>query len=280
MSSSTEVDIVNIALVSVGEPKITALTDSSARAVAANQLYEPERDGLLEDHLWNFATRRIVLRQPDEKVITDINTPSATVTITSTSHGFADGDTVAFTGIVGPTDLNAGRYEITNTAANTFDLVATDGSGFAAYDSGGTIRKLPAWGPNYEFALPADFFRIARTEQFEDQWKIEDNLIVSDNETINIKYVVKVTADAGVATMSEGYKQALSARLAYKLTYTLSGKQSYRADLKSEYKEILAKVMLTDTQQESVTTVGGSRYVNGRLREPMVGVPGGWANSV
>lgn len=280
MSTTTEVDLVNVALVALGESKITALSDATVRAIAANTLYEPIRDALLEDFLWNFAVRRDSLFQPAVKVITDINTPSATVTVTSTAHGFSNADTLMFEDIIGPVELNVERFKIENIAANTFDLVNTDGSAFAAYVSGGTARKLPAFGPLFEFDLPSDFFRIARTAEESDKWKIENGQIVSDDSTIDIVYVAKIIGDAGVLTMSEGFKQALSARLAWKLSFSLTGTQSLSASLKTDYNDTLSKAVFTDTQQESTTTVGGSKYVDGRLRDPVVGAESGWANSV
>ena len=243
-------------------------------------LFEPLRDALLEDFLWRFAVRRVRLNQPATGTITAIDTPSVIIEVTITAHGFSTGDTVTLTDIIGPTQLNEPRFVITSTGANTFTLDDEDGSTFAAYVSGGTARKLPAWGPLFEFDLPIDFFRIARTGEANDRWRIENDQIVSDESTIDILYVAKVTGDAGVLTMSEGFKQSLSARLAWRLSFSLTGRQSLSASLKTDYDDTLGKAVFTDTQQESITTVGGSKYVDGRLREPVVGAESGWANSV
>lgn len=70
------------------------------------------------------------------------------VVITATSHGFSDGDTVAFREVKGMTELNGKKYKINNKTANTFELqslavtpVDIDGTGFSAYISGGEVRK-------------------------------------------------------------------------------------------------------------------------------------------
>ena len=60
------------------------------------------------------------------------------VSIESTSHGFATGDTVTFADIVGTTELNGNSYTITKTDANNYTLDDTDSSEYTAYVSGGT----------------------------------------------------------------------------------------------------------------------------------------------
>jgi hypothetical protein len=54
----SETDIVNVALRFLGADSISALTDSSKRAVVMNDLYEETRDDLLAGHNWSFATKR------------------------------------------------------------------------------------------------------------------------------------------------------------------------------------------------------------------------------
>jgi hypothetical protein len=63
------------------------------------------------------------------------------VVITATSHGFANGDEVYISGIVGMTELNGRRFIVANKAANTFELEDEDGSGYTAYTSGGTAAQ-------------------------------------------------------------------------------------------------------------------------------------------
>lgn len=58
---STEVDICNIALHRIGAERITSLADTTKRAKICNDLYSFERDLLLREHPWNFATARVAL---------------------------------------------------------------------------------------------------------------------------------------------------------------------------------------------------------------------------
>lgn len=67
--------------------------------------------------------------------------------ITATSHGFATGDTVTISAVVGMTQLNTNRYIITVIDANSFSLSDLFGdpvnsSAFGTYVSGGIANKI------------------------------------------------------------------------------------------------------------------------------------------
>ena len=96
-----------------------------------------------------------------DKTITNA-TQADPVVITSTAHGYNNGDEVLITGVSGMTELNGKRYLVANKTTNTFelqdkDLNDIDGSGFTAYTSGGTVNRV------YEIASPyaeADLFDL------------------------------------------------------------------------------------------------------------------------
>lgn len=66
--------------------------------------------------------------------------------ITSNAHGFANGDWVFITGVVGMVQLNQGTFIVAGAAANNFTLtdvfgVPVNATGFGAYVSGGTVSR-------------------------------------------------------------------------------------------------------------------------------------------
>jgi len=63
------------------------------------------------------------------------------VVLTVPSHGFSNGDLVDVCDVIGMTALNGNRYTVASAAADSFALQGIDGSGFAAYASGGAVRK-------------------------------------------------------------------------------------------------------------------------------------------
>jgi len=58
---ASEIGIVVSALLELGEEPVVSLDQDVERARIMRALYAAERDGLLEEHPWNFATRRASL---------------------------------------------------------------------------------------------------------------------------------------------------------------------------------------------------------------------------
>lgn len=74
-------------------------------------------------------------------------TAASPVVVTAASHGFSNGDQIRITGVLGMTTLNGPTYLVANKTAGTFQLAnlsgtLIDGSAYAAYVSGGEVRKL------------------------------------------------------------------------------------------------------------------------------------------
>ena len=82
--------------------------------------------------------------------------------VTATSHGYADGDIVILSSVVGMTEVNGKTFKVSNKATNTFELENVDGvdvdtSGFTTYSSGGDANKI------YEIVSPyltAELFEL------------------------------------------------------------------------------------------------------------------------
>lgn len=60
-SSSGEVDIMNVALIDLGEPIIVSRSDNNKHARAMDTTYEFERDSMLRENRWKFAIQRTTL---------------------------------------------------------------------------------------------------------------------------------------------------------------------------------------------------------------------------
>jgi len=83
----------------------------------------------------------------DPKTITNA-TQANPVVITSTSHGFSNGDIVIIRGVQGMTEINKRKFKVANVTADTFELQDLDGNNIDgtnysayAYESGGEARK-------------------------------------------------------------------------------------------------------------------------------------------
>jgi hypothetical protein len=93
-----------------------------------------------------FVDAGLTYDQP--KTVTNI-TDTLPITVTSTAHGFSNGDQVRFSGVVGFSDadpinpvsgVNDLQFTVAAATANTFQIAATVQN--APYISGGKVRKL------------------------------------------------------------------------------------------------------------------------------------------
>ena len=82
--------------------------------------------------------------------------------VTANSHGYANGDFVILSSVVGMTEVNGKTFKVSNKATNTFELEDVDGvdvntSGFTTYSSGGDANRI------YEITSPyltAELFEL------------------------------------------------------------------------------------------------------------------------
>jgi hypothetical protein len=100
------------------------------------------------------------------KTITGITKANPGV-VTSNSHGYANGDIVDISEVLGMTQVNGKRYKVANQAANTFELQDEDGnnvntSAYGTYTSAGIAERV------YQIVTPyatADLSKIRFTQQ-------------------------------------------------------------------------------------------------------------------
>ena len=91
--------------------------------------------------------------------ITEISQAVAAVVTVATDHGLLAGDSIAFSGVLGMTEINGLTGVISSVTATTV-TVAIDSSGFTAYSSGGTWTL----GTVFDWWLNADTTEKVATE--------------------------------------------------------------------------------------------------------------------
>ena len=62
--------------------------------------------------------------------------------VTSSSHGFTNGDRVLITSVAGMAQVNNREFTVANSTTNTFELSGIDSTGFDAYVSGGSVAEI------------------------------------------------------------------------------------------------------------------------------------------
>lgn len=99
------------------------------------------------------ATVLIEVSSGNRAIITAV-TAANPASVTAAAHGFATGDKVTISTVVGMTQLNGNTYTITVVDANTFTL-GVDSSAYTAYSSAGVaMGAWVTWG-SLSFTIPA-----------------------------------------------------------------------------------------------------------------------------
>ena len=91
-----------------------------------------------------------------DKTITGITQANPAV-VTSSSHGYSNGDFVTITNVVGMTEVNGKTFKVADKTTNTFELQDVDGndinsSSYTTYSSAGTANKIYQITTNYTTA--------------------------------------------------------------------------------------------------------------------------------
>lgn len=87
------------------------------------------------------GTLHVVRQDLESGTITGITAANPAV-VTSASHGLSNGDQVIIFGVAGMVEINGIIATVANQTTNTFECSGLNSSGFTAYTSGGTWRKV------------------------------------------------------------------------------------------------------------------------------------------
>jgi hypothetical protein len=107
----------------------------------------------------------------------------------------------------------------------------------------------PAYGFTYQYDLPnsPDYcLRVLRAQDPRIVFRVEGRKLLTDEGSINIKYISRITS---AAQFSPLFREALEYLLAWKLCYAVTGSTSLRKDLMQSYESILVEAEDIDTQE-------------------------------
>lgn len=259
--AQSDLECANIALTKIGAAKITALADADERAVAANLCLDPLKKSLLRMHPWNFAVARKSI-SPTFTAITNVTNSGGNFKIhTASTSGLANGDRVTIESIVGCEGAN-GTWEIEALVANTsFELVNSVFAG--AYVSGGQWTEAPAFGYAFSIALPSDWIRTLRVNEFTgEDYRMEGNKILTDSYPVELKYIYNVT---DYTLMEVEFYDLLSLWLASQICYRVTQSSTKEAELKDAFRKLSAKYRFDDASEDPAEIVGADDWVNSRL---------------
>lgn len=156
-----------------GTKFVGEVSDSSKKVRLRQFIFNENQTYVLEfgDQYLRFIQNGNQLTEAS-KTITGITQADPAV-VTSTAHGYSNGDEVYISSVSGMTQVNNRNFKVANVTANTFELqemdsTDLDSTGYTAYSSGGTAEKiyeittpfLEADLPTLQFAQSADVVTI------------------------------------------------------------------------------------------------------------------------
>src|SRR6266550_3310766 len=97
---------------------------------------------------------------------------------------------------------------------------------------------IPAFDFQYSYTLPADFLRLTKVSADIDDWRLEKNLIISDNATLQVAYVADITDPELWDPMCA---DAVSLYLAWIICYKITQSSTLKEQIFTDFTKILSK---------------------------------------
>lgn len=274
MAITTLLEVANRALVRLGAKEISSLNEDTDRALACRSEMEECRLETLTAYPWNFARKRMKLSALPVVSLTpsaDALTEDATATFTAGGDAFVVGQDEGMRIIA---DTGIARIE---TVTDTTTVTATVETAFdsVAAISAGDWRMAPGWEWDFRFPKPTGYLRLYSVEPVGmpsssaviwSYWKdaheapepvrIEDQFLVSNlGPTLNIAFTRDIEDVAKWDSLS---KSALSALLAFRICYAVTGSLQAARTQHDSYMEILSSARTSDSQENRAPETLGS----------------------
>jgi hypothetical protein len=260
--TAAEVSLCNESLDRIGAGIFTVANQAtSVTGLACARHYEKTRDSLLRSYEWPWASTRTTLSQIYTMTLN--SSPTDEWAIGDTITGITSGATAIILTPTSPSEYQIyyvdGEFEYGETITNaTVEKVLYQGvqvvygtEEVVWYDTSTTSQVVcdsttpivatitPQYKWSYKYQLPEDFLRLREvyedesTDEADERYEIEGKTILTDYDTLNIKYVKKVTDPDEFEPL---FRETLVLRLAMKVIPTLAGTKSPElvADIRDE----------------------------------------------
>lgn len=127
------------------------------------------------------------------------------------------------------------------------EVMAAHPWNFAIYrDSLAVLDDTPEFDYDYQFLLPSDCLRVLGTDTAEDDFKVAGPNILYNDDSINIKYIKRIT---DTTKYSPGFNMALAGRLAAELAYPIADSRTLSEEMFKMYLDKLKIAKSQDAQE-------------------------------
>jgi len=258
--NADNIALANRALAFLGEEEIVSFSDDNKRAEAANLLFNPARDSVIELHKWKVARKLATLIQDTTYNGTAGVWSASVATLTIGTHTIDVGDSVTVAGWV-PAGYN-GKFAVTAIAATTISYALSVDPGTAT--TFGTVVDpiVPTWGFTSQFSLPSDFVRHVTNESQELPYEIHGDKMITDQSAVNMEYVFKITT---VGDMGPMLKETIAAKLALDMSFKLRSNAEKKAEMELLFNRTLALAKNVDASQRPDDKIISDEWLQGRL---------------
>ncbi len=134
------------------------------------------------------------------------------------------------------------------------------------------LDDAPAWGFSYAYQIPGDCLRILGIQNPDSDssddidptmvYKVEENKLLTDEETVALKYIYRCTTEGYFDTR---FCSAFAARLAAEIAYYITGSPGIKQELMKEYMMEIVGARSIDAQENPADVVEDSRWSDARL---------------
>ena len=127
----------------------------------------------------------------------------------------------------------------------------------------------PPWGYKFKFDLPGDCLRLLRILDFDSNYQVEGRSILSNNETMKILYISRVTDPN---QYDELLRETLSSALGADIAYAITSNNTTSQNMIVSYQEKLRDARFVDSTEGynvnpdngMTDVVGADTFINSR----------------
>jgi len=128
----------------------------------------------------------------------------------------------------------------------------------------------PAWGFTSQFTIPADCLRVLTILDFDSDYKIEGRKILTDNSSMKILYISRVTDPN---EYDELLRETLSAALAADIAYAVTSSNPTASNMYKLFQDKLKEARFVDStegqnmnpEKGMADVIGADTFINSRF---------------
>ena len=130
--------------------------------------------------------------------------------------------------------------------------------------------ETPAWGFTKQYTLPSDCLRVLTIIDYDADYKIEGRKILTDNSTMKILYIARITDPN---EYDELLRETLSAALAADIAYAVTSSNPTASNMYNLFKDKLKEARFVDAtegqnqnpEKGMADIVGADTFINSRF---------------